>query len=116
VESNEYHFGGNIGAVATGQYGQATGSVHVSGAGEPLRAVEALLRKLEAEAGQHLQDEQAEEVVDDVHRLQTELRSRRPSAEGIRAMLARLTAATGSAAALLATVEQIKELVLAIVH
>jgi len=113
--SNEFHIGGDVGAIATGQYGQATGNVYGSGAGDPLEMIDRLLRKLEADAGM-LEGEQAEDVLDDVQRLHTEVHSRRPSAESIRLMLSRLTKATSSTAAMLATVEQIKELVLAILH
>jgi hypothetical protein len=112
---NEFHIGGDVGAIATGQYGQATGNVYGSGAGDPLGMIDRLLRKLEADAGM-LEGEQAEDVLDDVQRLHTEVHSRRPSAESIRLMLSRLTKATSSTAAMLATVEQIKELVLAILH
>ncbi|MBV9444354.1 MAG: hypothetical protein JO345_00395 [Streptosporangiaceae bacterium] len=114
--SNEFHIDGNVGAIATGQHGQATGNVYVSaGGGDPLEMIDRLLRKLEADAGT-LDGEQAEDVLDDAKRLHTEVHSRRPSAEGIRALLTRLTTATGSTATLLATVEQIKELVSAILH
>ncbi len=116
MESNEFHIGGNVGAIATGQYGQATGSVNVSGAGDPLEAIDRLLRKLEADAGRHLPEEQAGDLADDVRRLHAEVHSRKRSAETIRGLLSRLAATAGSATALLATVEQIKELVLAIVH
>ena len=113
--SNEFHIGGNVGAIATGQYGQATGNVYGAGGGDPLEMIDRLLRKLEADAGV-LEGEQADDVLDDVQRLHTEVHSRRPSTESIRLMLSRLTSATSSTAALLATVEQIKELVLAILH
>ena len=113
--SNEFHIGGNVGAIATGQYGQATGNVYDSGAGDALEMIDRLLSKLEADAGL-LQDEQAEGVVDDVQRLHTEVHSRRPNADSIRRMLSRLTTATSSTAALLATVDQIKDLVSAILH
>jgi hypothetical protein len=116
VESNEYHFGGNIGAVATGDHGQATGTVNVSGAGDPLEAIDRLLRKLEADAGQHLQEEQARDVADDARRLHAEVHSRKPSMERLRDLLASITATAGSATALLAVVDQVKELVLAIAH
>jgi hypothetical protein len=114
-DSNEFHIDGNVGAIATGQYGQATGNVYSSGAGDPLEMIDRLLRKLEADAGT-LEGEQAEDVLDDVQRMHTEVHSRRPNAESIRAMLSRLTKATSSSAALLATVEQIKELIAAILH
>jgi hypothetical protein len=113
--SNEFHIGGSVGAIATGPHGQATGTVYSSGADDPLEMIDRLLRKLEADAGT-LEGEQAEDVLDDVQRLHTEVHSRRPSAESIRLMLSRLTTATSSTAALLATVEQIKELVSAILH
>lgn len=114
-DSNEFHIGGSVGAIATGQYGQATGSVYSSAAGDPLEMIDRLLRKLEADAGQ-LEGQQAEDVLDDVQRLHTEVHSRRPRAESIRLMLSRLTKATSSTAALLGTVEQIKELIAAILH
>jgi len=112
---HEFHIGGNVGAIATGQYGQATGNVYDSTAGDPLEMIDRLLRKLQADAGQ-LEDEQAADVLDDAQRLHTEVHSRRPSAEGIRLMLSRLTKATSSTASLLATVEQIKDLISAILH
>ena len=77
--------------------------------------IDRLLRKLAADA-ERLEGEQAEDVLDDAQRLHTEVHSRRPSAESIRAMLSRLTTATSSTASLLATVEQIKELISAILH
>jgi hypothetical protein len=113
--SNEFHIGGSVGAIATGPHGEATGTVYSSGADDPLEMIDRLLRKLEADAGM-LEGEQAEDVLDDVQRLHTEVHSRRPRAESIRLMLSRLTKATSSTAALLATVEQIKELVSAILH
>ena len=113
--SNEFHIDGNVGAIATGQYGQATGNVYGSAAGDSLEIIDRLLRKLAADAGQ-LEGEQAEDVLDDTQRLHTEVHSRRPSAESIRVMLSRLTTATSSTASLLATVEQIKELISAILH
>jgi hypothetical protein len=113
--SNEFHIGGNVGAIATGQFGQATGNVYGAGAGDPLEMIDRLLRKLEADAGM-LEGEQAEDVRDDVQRLHTEVHNRRPSVESIRVMLSRLTKATSSTAALLATVEQIKEVISAILH
>jgi hypothetical protein len=113
--SNEFHIDGNVGAIATGQYGQATGNVYGSAPGDPLEMIDRLLRKLESGASV-LEGEQAEDVLDDAQRLHTEVHSRRPSAESIRLMLSRLTSATSSTAALLATVEQIKELVSAILH
>lgn len=112
---DEFHIKGNVGAIATGQYGQATGTVYGSAADDPLEIIDRLLRKLEADAGV-LEGEQAEDVLDDVQRLHTEVHSRRPSAESIRHLLSRLTKATSSTAALLATVDQIKDLISAILH
>jgi hypothetical protein len=113
--NSDIYIGGNVGAFATGEYGQATQNTYGAGAGDPLETIDRLLRKLEADAGM-LEGEQAEDVVDDVQRLHTEVHSRRPSAESIRVMLSRLTTATSSTAALLSTVEQIRELVSAILH
>ncbi|MGD0244827.1 MAG: hypothetical protein ABSB59_31490 [Streptosporangiaceae bacterium] len=113
--SSEFHISGSVGAIATGSHGQATGNVYGAAASDPLALIDGLLRKLEADAGQ-LEGEQAGEVLDDVQRLHTEIHSRRPRAESIRLMLSRLTTATSSTAALLASVEQVKELVSAILH
>lgn len=114
-DSNEFHIDGNVGAIATGQYGQATGNVYISGADDPLEMIDRLLRKLAADVGM-LDAERAEDLIDDAKRLHTEVHSHKPSARGINALLARLTTATSSTATLLATVEQIKELVSAILH
>jgi hypothetical protein len=113
--SNEFHIDGNVGAIATGQYGQASGNVYVSGADDPLEMIDRLLRKLQADAGM-LDGERAEELIDNAERLRTEVHSHKPSGASVRALLARLTTATSSTAALLATVEQIRELVSAILH
>lgn len=113
--SNEFHIDGNVGAIATGQHGQATGNVYVSGTGDPLEMIDRLLGKLETDAGM-LDGERAEDLIDDAKRLHTEIHSRKPSAASIRTLLARLTTTASSAATLLATVEQIRELVSAILH
>ena len=113
--SNEFHIDGNVGAIATGQYGQATGSVYVSGTDDPLEMIDRLLSKLEADAGV-LDGEPAEELIDNAKRLHTEIHSHKPSAASIRALLARLTTGASSTAALLATVEQIRQLVSVILH
>jgi len=106
--------GSNSGIVASG-HARVTQITHGSDTGDPLEMIDRLLRKLEADAGA-LGGERAEDVVDDVHRLQTEVHSRKLSAENIRAALSRLSAATTSTATLLATVEQIRALVTAILH
>jgi hypothetical protein len=113
--SNEFHITGNVGAIATGPHGQATGYVYSSGGVDPLELIDQLLSKLAADASL-LPADQADEVRDDVQRLHTEVHSRRPSAESIRTMISRLTNAASSTAALLASVEQIRDLVTAILH
>ncbi len=112
----EFHITGNVGAIATGQFGQATGTVHSSASDDPLEMLDRLLSKLKADAGGLLEGEQAEEILDDAERLHTEVHSRRPKADIIRLVLSRLTKTAGSAAALLATVDQIKDLVSAILN
>ncbi len=77
--------------------------------------IDRLLRKLEADASV-LDMDAAEDVIDDAHRLNTEVHSRKLSSENIRAVLSRLSAATTSTAALLATVDQIKDLVGVLLH
>ncbi len=113
--NSDIYIGGNVGAFATGDHAQATQNIYGSDSGDPLEMIDRLLRKLEADASM-LDGQQAEDVVDDVQRLHAEVHSRRPSAESIRAIFSRLTMATGSTAALLANVEQIRQLVGAILH
>jgi len=106
--------GGNSGAVATG-HARATAVTYSSDSGDPLEMIDRLLQQLEADAAM-LEGEQAEDVIDDAHRLHTEVHSRRPSAESVRGLLSRLTKAAGSTATLLATVDQIKDLVTVLLH
>ena len=106
--------GNNSGIVASG-HARVTQITRDSNTGDPLEMIDRLLRTLEADASA-LGGEQAEDVIDDVHRLHAEVRSSKLSAENIRAALSRLSAATASTATLLATVEQIKVLATAILH
>jgi len=106
--------GDNSGIVASG-HARVRQVTHGSNTADPLETIDRLLRKLEADAGA-LGGERAEDVIDDVHRLRTEVHSRKLSGENIRAALSRLSAATTSTATLLATVEQIKVLATAILH
>lgn len=113
--NSDIYIGGNVGAFATGEHGQATQITYGSDSGDPLEMIDRLLRKLEADASV-LDGQRAEDVVDDVQRLHTEVHSRRPSADTIRTIFSRLTTATSTTAALLTTVEQIKELISALLH
>ncbi len=112
--------GGTIGAAVVGKNAKVKGVKQVNygaGAGDqdPLEMIDRLLQKLETDAGA-LEGEQAEDVVDEVHQLHTEMHRRRPNAASIRNTLSRLTAAASSAATLLATVDQIKDLIGTLVH
>jgi hypothetical protein len=106
--------GGNSGVVASG-HARITQINHGSNAGDQLEMIDRLLRKLEADASA-LDGDAAGDVIDDAHRLHTELHSRKLSAENIRAALSRLSAATTSTATLLVTVDRIKDLVAALLH
>jgi hypothetical protein len=106
---------GDVGALATGDHGQATQITYGSGTADPLELIDQLLRKLEADASA-LRGDEAEDVIDDAHRLHTEVHSRKLSAENIRAVLSRLSTATTSTATLLATVDQIKDLITVLLH
>jgi hypothetical protein len=106
---------GDVGALATGDHGQATQITYGSGTADPLELIDQLLRKLEADASV-LRSDEAEDVIDDAHRLHTEVHSRKLSAENIRAVLSRLSTATTSTATLLATVDQIKDLITVLLH
>ena len=105
---------GEVGALATGPR-PITQINYGTNAGDPLEMIDRLLRKLEADASA-LDSDAAEDVIDDAHRLHTEVHSRKLSAENIRAVLSRLSAATTSTATLLATVDQIKDLVTVLLH
>lgn len=113
--NNGIYIRGDVGALATGDHGQATQSNHGPSGGDALEMIDRLLRKLEADAGA-LGGEQAEDVIDDARRLHTEVHSRKLSVANIRAVLSRLSTATTSTATLLATVDQIKDLVTALLH
>lgn len=120
VNKGIYMAGGTIGAAVVGKNAKVKGVKQVNygtGAGDPdpLEMIDRLLQKLQTDAGA-LEGEQAEDVVDEVHQLHTEMHRRRPNAESIRHTLSRLTAAAGSAATLLATVDQIKDLIGTLVH
>jgi hypothetical protein len=106
--------GANSGVVASG-HARITQINHGTNAGDPLEMIDRLLRQLEADASV-LDSDAAEDVIDDAHRLHTEVHSRKLSTENIRAVLSRLSAATTSTATLLATVDQIKDLVTVLLH
>ena len=106
---------GDVGALATGDHGQATQITYGSGTADPLELIDQLLRKLEADASA-LRSDEAEDVIDDAHRLRTEVHSRKLNAENIRAVLSRLSTAATSTATLLATVDQIKDLITVLLH
>lgn len=114
VSSGIFIGGDNSGAVATGN-AHAVQVTYGSETGDPLDLVDRLLQRLEADAGM-LQSEQAEDVIDDVRRLHTEVHSRKPSAESVHGLLSRLTRATSSTAVLLATVDKIKDLITVLLH
>jgi hypothetical protein len=123
VNKGIYMAGGTIGAAVVGKNAKVKRVKQVNyGTGasdpDPLEMIDRLLQKLETDAGalEGEQAEQAEDVVDEVHQLHTEMHRRRPNAESIRNTLSRLTAAAGSAATLLATVDQIKDLIGTLVH
>jgi hypothetical protein len=106
--------GGNSGIVASG-HARITQINHGSSPGDPLEMIDRLLRQLEADASA-LGGEQADDVIDDVRRLGTEVHSRKLSADNILGALSRLKTAAMSSAALLATVDQIKDLVAVLLH
>ena len=82
---------------------------HGTNAGYLLEMIDRLLRQLEADASA-LDSDAAEDVIDDAHRLHTEVHSRKLSTENIRAVLSRQRC-DDVTATLLATVDQIKDLV-----
>ncbi len=78
--NNGLYIRGDVGALATGDHGQATQITYGSNTTDPLEIIERLLGKLEADAST-LDSDAAEDVIDDAHRLHTEVHSRKLSAE-----------------------------------
>jgi hypothetical protein len=117
ISAGVYVGGGTVsGPIAGGVNGPVTQINNMSGnASDVLRQIDNLLRKLEAEAS-GLPGERADEVVDEVSLLHAEVHRRKINSESIRAALARLTTAVGSATTLLASVDQLRELATALLH
>lgn len=115
-ESNSgvYIGGDNSGTAAAG-HARVTQVTYGSQTGDPLEMIDRLLRKLEADANA-LGGERAEDVADEVQQLHTDLHRHKRNPEGIRSTLSRLTAAATSAAPLLATVNQITDLIAKLAH
>lgn len=116
INTGIYISGGSVsGPVGAGDRARAIQVTQGANAGDALARIDRLLRELEAGASV-LEDKQAEAVIDDAQRLHAEAHHRRPNADMIGQLLARLTARVSSAAALLATVEQVKELITAVLR
>ncbi len=92
-------------------------SQRVTGPAEPglLASIDRLLEELKAGA-LVLDPAEAEAVADDAGRLSAEIRHRKPDRDSISFLLGRLTSRAGAVAALLATVDHVRELVTTLVH
>jgi hypothetical protein len=112
VNSGVYIGGGTFSgaAMAAGAGAQAHQvSYGLDGSGT-LARIDRLLRELRDGAAM-LEDGEAEAVVDDVERLSAEVHHRKPDRDSLSRLLGRITARLGSAATLLATVDQVKDLI-----
>lgn len=111
--SGVYIAGGNVsGPVAAGKNAQAIQQISQAPA---VAQIETLLAELEREA-RMLLPAQADDVSDDADRIREEIKRRRPSADSIRLMLGRLSGAVAGTATLLAKVDQIKDLIVPLLH
>jgi hypothetical protein len=116
INTGVYVSGGQVsGPVAAGDSARAVQVTQDAGHAEVLARIDRLLRELE-DGATALGGDQADEVTDDVGRLRAEVHHRKPDTGRISHLLARLTAQAGSAAALLATVDRVKDLVAALLH
>jgi hypothetical protein len=82
---------------------------------DALASIDRLLEELKAGASA-LDPGEAEAVADDTDRLSAEIHHRKPDRDSISFLLKRLTGRVGAVAALLANVEQIRQLVTTLVH
>ena len=103
---------GSAVAAGSGPIGQHVTSTP---AADALAAIDRLLEELKNGATE-LDAEQAEAVVDDADRLSGEIRHRRPDRDSVLFLLSRLSQRVGGVAALLANVDRVRELVMALVH
>jgi hypothetical protein len=116
INTGVYVTGGLVsGPVAAGAGARAVQVNKDAGHAEVLARIERLLHDLE-DGASVLDGEQAGEVTDDVGRLRAEVHHRKPDTDRISHLLGRLTAQVGSAAALLATVDRVKDLVATLLH
>lgn len=100
--------GGNVsGPVAAGKNARA---IQVNQGADALARLDAALSEL-AGGVSELPAEQAADAGDQIELFRAEIGKQRPSGERLRRILARLTVTVGSAAALLAKIDQIKDLV-----
>lgn len=99
------------GPVAAGKGARATQFTQTNVLGQ----IDELLRSIEDEASS-LDPEAAADVADDVRRVRDEVHHRRPDAESIRRVLTRLAATVGSAATLLAKIDQVRDLITQLVR
>jgi hypothetical protein len=107
--------GGNVSgsAIAAGQGARA--QVFSTASPGTLATIDRLLEELK-DGATVLDTEQAEAVVDDADRLSAEFHHRKPDQDSISLLLGRISRRVSGVAALLATVDHIKELVAALVH
>jgi hypothetical protein len=112
VNSGVYISGGTFSgaAVAAGAGAQAQQVSYGLDNSETLARIDRLLQELR-DGATLLEADEAEAVVDDVGRLSAEVHHPRPDRDSLSRLLGRVTARLGSAATLLATVDQVKDLV-----
>jgi hypothetical protein len=104
------------GAVASGDGARASGySVQNQGAADTLQRIGSLLAELEAGVRQ-LEPERADEAIEEIDRIRTETKRRKPSTEILRVTLERLAKVIGPAVGLLAKVDEVKDLITILVH
>ncbi|MBV9382051.1 MAG: hypothetical protein JOY82_28340 [Streptosporangiaceae bacterium] len=107
---------GNSGSnIAFGAGAQVTVTQNQTAA-DALARIDRLLAELEEAAARQLGPAPAGDALDEIELVRAEVHQRRPKTDSIRLTLGRLAAAVGSAAGLLAKVDEVKELVTLLVH
>jgi hypothetical protein len=110
------NYGVISGPVAVGMQAPVTQVNLGAGAESTMARLELALQQLTAAAARELDAPQAEEVSENAIRMAEEVHHKRPDWDHVTRLLGRITSLVGSAAGLAAAVEQVKDLVQALLH
>lgn len=116
AQSGVVNHGTISGPVAGGVNSHFTQQVTMGSPADTMAQLELALQQLTTAAASELDRAHAERVNDDAARIAEEARHQRPDRERITQLLGRITAQVGSAAALLAAVARVRDLIEALLH